>query len=92
MADEKTHMGIDWGIGEAQTVHFFVDPKTGRKRALSQAQYDELIEKELQREYVALERHRRATMMIDYRVATTRGPGRQLWLKMQRQHALKVYQ
>lgn len=88
----ETHVGVDWGIGEATTIHFSIDPTTGEKVVFSQEQIDDLDRLRIEREYVALERHRRATMMIDYRLATCSPNQRQHWRKMQRNNAIRIYQ
>jgi hypothetical protein len=92
----KWHRGVDWGYGKAATVAVMVDPATGERTVLSEEEQVALLEEHerlhLRAQYVMLERHRRATMMIDYRAATASPNTRAHWLREQRRVAIRVYQ
>lgn len=66
------HTGVDWGSGESQTVHFYVDPATGRPVQLTQEQYDAQLREDWKK-----------NLIVDFKAATTTGAERRAWLKAQ---------
>jgi len=72
MGPKDYHIGIDWGLGPSQTVHFYVDPQTGRAVQLTQKQYDDQLREDWGK-----------NLMVDFKAATTRGAEQRGWLKAQ---------
>jgi hypothetical protein len=85
------HAGVDWGVGKSASIHFTLDETTG-EYVVSDEKIEELEKQVMLREYAQLERHRRATMMIDYRAGTATGASIAYWRRQQRLNAIRVFQ